>query len=170
VTLDLKNLDQATRNQMVAEIQADRANGLVYHSKYLTHDGRLHWDNLLLEAAEQHDSAWLAQQMVEHQLVVPEILTQDKRGFTRRTPMKPEDLADSEFNRYYIRGLCRRAIEEHIPQVITYRAKPVRNPSSEVGIAFDPAELLLDLRNHRLRTRNAVPSNPNSGISVRLPE
>jgi len=168
MVLDLKNLDDVTRKYMVQEIQADINNGHVYYSKFLTHEGRLQWDNLLLEAAQAHDSAWLAEQLKDEQLAVPVIVTPDRRGFNRHTKLKPEDLADSEFNRYYIRGLCLRAIEENIPQVITYRAKPVRQPVSRVGVPMNPSELLEDLRRHKLRTEHDVPSNPKSGISIRL--
>ena len=61
-------------------------------------------------------------------------------------------LAESEFNRFYIRALARRAIEDGIPHLIVYRAKLVRNPRPESEALVEttlPAEALLaDLRAH----------------------
>jgi hypothetical protein len=170
MALNLEDLDDVTRKYMVAEIQADIANGQVYYSKYLTHKGRLEWDRLLLEAARAHDSEWLAEWLREEGLAVPTIVTRDKRGFDKRAPLPTEMLADSEFNRYYIRGLAARAVEEKIPYLISYRAKPVQRPVSSVGAEISPSDLLADLRAHKRRTKFGVPGNPNSGISVRLPD
>jgi hypothetical protein len=84
-------------------------------------------------------------------------------------------LAESEFNRYYIRALARRAIEEGIPELVIYRAKPARNPRPESEARVEttlPAEdLLADLRAHPgdESPTLGVPSGPNSGLSVRLP-
>jgi hypothetical protein len=170
MALNLEDLDAVTRKYIVAEIQADVANGQVYYSKYLTHKGRLEWDRLLLEAARAHDSEWLAEQLREEGLAVPVIVAHDKRGFNRRAPLPTETLADSEFNRYYIRGLAARAVAEGIPHVISYRAKPVQRPVSSVGAEINPSDLLADLRAHKRRTKFGVPGSPNSGISVRLPD
>jgi hypothetical protein len=84
-------------------------------------------------------------------------------------------LAESEFNRYYIRALARRAIEDGIQELVVYRAKPVQNPRPEsearVETAIPPQDLLDDLRAHLgdERPTLGVPSGPNSGLSVRLP-
>ena len=79
-----------------------------------------------------------------------------------------------EFNRFYIRALCRRAIDDNIPALAVYRARPSKNPrptsEKKVGNLVDPRELLDDLR-ARPGTRPAMglPAGPNSGVSVRLP-
>ena len=86
-----------------------------------------------------------------------------------------ETLAESQFNRYYIRALCRRALEDGIEALVIYRAKPVATPRPEsealVETTIDPAALLEDLRAHTGEETPAlgVPAGPNSGISVRLP-
>jgi len=84
-------------------------------------------------------------------------------------------LAESEFNRYYIRALARRAIEDGIPELVIYRAKPVSNPRPEsearIETSLLPEDLLEDLRSHPGDEPPVlgVPSGPNSGLSVRLP-
>lgn len=94
----------------------------------------------------------------------------DKNGVERRVTLEPANLADSEFNRYYIRGVCLRAMNEGIPEVITYRAKSAGNPVSAEDQRLNPRKLLIDLRANKGETVLDVPSNPNSGISVMLPE
>jgi hypothetical protein len=83
-------------------------------------------------------------------------------------------LAEGEFNRFYIRALARRAIEDGIPQLVVYRAKRVRNPRPEsealVETSLPPEGVLADLRAHPDQPPTfGVPSGPNSGLSVRLP-
>jgi hypothetical protein len=83
-------------------------------------------------------------------------------------------LAESEFNRFYIRALARRAMEDGIPKLVVYRAKLVRNPRPEsealVETTLPPEASLADLRAHSDRPPSlGVPSGPNSGLSVRPP-
>jgi hypothetical protein len=92
------------------------------------------------------------------------------------SPTAADQIAEGDFNRYYIRGLCVRAIERGVAQVEVYRAKAVHEPRPEsealIGKRFAPAELLTDLRTHMgdLHSVLGVPGGPNSGISVRVPE
>jgi hypothetical protein len=102
-------------------------------------------------------------------MALPQISSPDSRGYDRTLKFQPETLADSEFNRYYIRGLCLYALERQVPYIITYRAKQVSNPISPVGVQIAPHDLLEDLRTHKEQTELGVPSNPNSGISAMLP-
>jgi hypothetical protein len=79
-------------------------------------------------------------------------------------------LAEGEFNRLYIRALCRRAIAEEADLQV-YRARFSSQPDSEsrIGELIDPAALLADLRAHNgQKTDLGVPGHPNSGVSVRL--
>ena len=84
-------------------------------------------------------------------------------------------LAEGEFNRFYIRGLCLRAIELGIGEVAVYRAKYVESPRPEsdylIGQRLPAASLLEDLRIHSGEEEPylKVPGGPNSGLSVHLP-
>jgi len=101
-------------------------------------------------------------------------------GLRRGKPVKvasnaPQRLAEGEFNRFFLRGLCLRAIDEGIDEVIVYRARASSSPRSEsealVGTRFDPKVLLNDLReNLGVDTALGLPPGPNSGLSARLPD
>jgi hypothetical protein len=79
-----------------------------------------------------------------------------------------------EFNLFYVRGLCRRALNESIPALVIYRAKEVcePRPGSEemIGSRIDPAATLDDLRNaNGAEPKLGFPPGPNSGLSAKLP-
>jgi hypothetical protein len=94
---------------------------------------------------------------------------------TAKVPINaPDMMAEGEFNRFYARGLCLRAIAEGIPTVTVYRAKEVNNPRPEsealIGTHVSAEQLLQDLRQHTgTDTDLGLPGGPNSGLSVRLP-
>ena len=82
-------------------------------------------------------------------------------------------LAEGEFNRYYCRGVCRRALTEGLRQVEVVRARASFTPresSLEVeGLMLDASWLLDDLRRPPGEAVGAVPGGPGSGITVRIP-
>ncbi|RKG58962.1 hypothetical protein D7X30_15455 [Corallococcus sp. AB011P] len=85
----------------------------------------------------------------------------------------PDTFAEGEFNRFYIRALCRRAEEDDIEHLVIYRAKAAESPRVEsemrIGQAMVPDRLLRDLRtNIGVGTALGLPQ-PNSGLSVHLP-
>ena len=82
-------------------------------------------------------------------------------------------MAEGEFNRFYVRGLCRRAIEDDIHGLIVYRAKAVAvpRPGSEekIGTSVDPTAILADLRVAiGVEPALGMPPGPNSGLTVKL--
>ena len=86
----------------------------------------------------------------------------------------PDTMAEGEFNRFYVRALCRRAIDDKIPALIVYRAKQVAvpRPGSEekIGTAIDPVAVLADLRESPgVEPALGLPPGPNSGLSAKLP-
>lgn len=120
--------------------------------------------------ATRQNELWLAQQIRGNFLNS----YQRSTGTTAAVPINAHlTLAEGEFNRYYMRGLCLRAIEEKIPMLIIERVKGVLNPRASsqrrLGASVDPNQLLADLRQYKEETVLEVPGGPNSGISVRLP-
>ena len=84
----------------------------------------------------------------------------------------PDTMAEGEFNRFYIRAVCRRAIETSNPTVAVYRARASDNPRPEsealVGKVFQAAELLRDLTKSAGVEAALGMAKPNSGLSVAM--
>ncbi|BAY90254.1 hypothetical protein FDUTEX481_07565 [Tolypothrix sp. PCC 7601] len=172
-----QDLDDVTRKRMIAEVESDTANGKLYISSRLSANGRQDYVNLLKEAITSHNEVWLAQQLsLNGRLNLTEERKKPKGGYTTaKVPeTAPETLAEGEFNRFYIRGLCLRALEEGIFELEVYRAKSVMNPRLEsqakLGTKVQAEKLLNDLRSHPgVDTALGLPNGPNSGLSVKLP-
>lgn len=176
MALHLENLDARTRQLMLEELALDVANGTLYISARLSDRGRADYEQLLREAITNKDEVWLAGALRSGgRMNATESRRKPGGGFTTaKVPVTaPDTLAEGEFNRFYSRGVCRRAIEDGIPKVIVYRAKPVESPRPEsqamIGSAVDPQALLDDLRTHQgVEPALRLPPRPNSGLSIRL--
>lgn len=82
-------------------------------------------------------------------------------GRTSTTPYTaPATLAEGEFNRYYMRAICLRALAEGDGQVTVRRGKAVSNPRSDPSVkvkerdVLDANAVLEDIRRHLARTPN----------------
>jgi hypothetical protein len=176
MALSLTNLDSVTRQYMLEEISRDLAEGNLYYSPRLSSTGRQVYPTLLEGAARNGTDETLAAGLREPgRLNATEERRKPKGGTTTaQVPVTaPETLSEGEFNRFYARGLCRRAIAEGKDSVFVYRAKEVANPRSEsvamIGKALPAKQLLDDLRaNPGADTALGLPPGPNSGLSVRL--
>lgn len=173
--VNLVNLDETTRQHMLAEVEGDLAAGHLYISDRLSPAGAIEWSDLLLEAIDAGDSDSLATQLNRNgRLNTHENYVRNGVLRTKKVPWTAaETLAEGEFNRFYIRGVCARSIAESLGEVEVYRAKFVMHPRPEstarTGIRLDPLALLEDLRTHtHVDTALGVPAGPNSGLSVRL--
>ena len=178
MALYLENLDERTRQLMLDEMEYDIANHQLHISPFLSGQGQRDYENLLREALRSGNDETLAQELREHRRILRTLPRRNPSGgysIAATAENAAQVLAESEFNRYYIRALARRAIEEGIPELVVYRAKPVANPRPEsearIETAVPAEELLEDLRAHTGDERPSlgVPSGPNSGLSVRLP-
>jgi hypothetical protein len=178
MSLYYPHLDERTRRLMIDEMDYDIANNQLHISPFLSGQGQRDYPNLLREALRSGTDESLAQSLQEHRRII--------RALPRRRKGRPgylvvsaplnaaEVLAESEFNRFYIRALARRAIEDGIAELVVYRAKAVNRPRPEsealIETALDPHDLLVDLRLHPDQPPTlGVPAGPNSGLSVRLP-
>jgi len=177
MALYFENLDDRTRQLMLEEMEYDIANHQLHISPFLSGQGQRDYENLLRDALQNGNDETLAESLREHRRIL--------RTLPRRNPTvgysiaataenAAQVLAESEFNRYYIRALARRAIEDGIPELVVYRAKKALQPRAEsetlVETAIPAQALLDDLRSHPDQPPTlGVPSGPNSGLSVRLP-
>jgi hypothetical protein len=172
---EFQNLDASTRQYMLKELERDVDAGEVYLSKRLTEEGRVLYPTLLRVAIETFDATWLAHQLRDYLRSIESRQLKSGEKSPARVPyVADEMLAENEFNRYYIRGLCARAINEGIDQVEVYRGKEVAQPhpqsQAKIGQLISAQDLLDDLR-HTIGTdtKLGIPSGPMSGLTVRLP-
>lgn len=168
-----QNLNSETRRYMLEELDLDESQGTLYMGKRLNHEGRRRYPEFLRQALKDGDPYTLAAELgeVPGQFWVEAITAKNnRRSTTPRTA--PLTLAEGQFNRFYMRGLARRAIDEGLGLEIT-RAKPVKNPRPESealrGCSIDPEKLLEELRKDPESTPYDFHlGNPNSGLTVRL--
>ncbi len=174
--LEYRNLDERTRTLMLEEIDRDSASGSLYLSDNLTPEGKAEYPDLLRAAAREGNDETLANE-IRGRLNAFEKPRKLKSGGLSKPPKMRrnahEMLAEGEFNRFYIRALCRRAIDDGKPQLIVYRAKAVEKPRSTseamIGRALPAEDLLRDLRAHPgVDTALGLPPGPNSGLSAHL--
>jgi len=84
-------------------------------------------------------------------------------------------LAEGEFNRFYMRGVCARAVAGGVQRVEVYEAQvrteeiPLRESEAVIGRRPDAQGLLDDLRRHHLVDRApGLGIGGDSGLSIRL--
>jgi len=178
MALNLINLDERTRTLMIEEVDMDISQQNLYISPRLTTEGQQRYPDLLKEAIRQHDDQWLAKNLQSGNfLKAEEQRRKPNGGYTIvRVPITaPVTLAEGEFNRFYCRAVCLRAIQDGIGNVEVYRAKDVttERPESKakIGSLVSASELLSDLRTHQgVEPALGLPPGPNSGLSIRIPQ
>lgn len=171
------DLDDQTRRFMLDEVEQDLANNNLYLSPRLSEAGLRDYPDALRTASRSGNEVTLATVLRGSGRIrqSEERRTRSGRITIVRVPVTaPETLAEGEFNRFYARGLCRRALAEGVKEVEIYRAKEVASPRPEsqtkIGRRIDAAQLLLDSRSHPgVEPALGLPPGPNSGLSVRLP-
>jgi len=175
--LNYRNLDERTRNLMLAEIERDIAASTLFLSDNLNPQGRIDYPKLIRKAGISGSDVTLAAD-ISSRLNPCEKPRQLKSGKLSKPPVMRsnahEMLAEGEFNRFYIRAICLRAIEDGISEVVVYRAKSVQHARAEserkIGQRIPAEPLLRDLREHPgVDTALGLPPGPNSGLSVQLP-
>ena len=170
--MDYFHLDHRTRALMVEEIQGDISRDKLYRSKRLNGDGLAAWPKALIEAARVGTPRELREKMLPYFTAFFE--THPYGG--RRMPSEATTmLCYNEFNRFYMRAVCRLAINNSIRKVVIYRAKVVPNPAPESeamrGKVRTAAGLLNHLRSNTFSadTKFGRLGLGSSGLSVRLP-
>jgi hypothetical protein len=172
VSFTFENLDRETRGAMIAELDGDLLGGGVFLSPRLTPEGAQRYPDLLRAALTVGEPVTL-----EESLSVPGILERFewRRGKQVTVASNAARLiAECEFNRYYMRGVCSRVVTEGGTQVQVYRARESTRPRPgsqlRIGTLLDAATLLDDLRRHADGTDPTILPEINSGLSVRIPD
>lgn len=177
MSLNYEHLDDRTRQSMRKEVDLDLSIGLLYISSRLNSEGIEKYPSLLEEAIQSHEDAWLADQLrCTNCMNATEKRKKRGGGFsTVKVPITaPDTLAEGEFNRFYVRGLCVSALEDGLTEVIVCRGKQVSQPRPEseatIGKRISAKMLLEDLRKSQgVEPALGLPPGPNSGLTVRLP-
>jgi hypothetical protein len=176
--LKYENLDAETRGYMIEEIDMAVADKSIYFSPWLSPRGLSDWASLLRTAAEKGTDDTLAGELRREGRV--NVMAQRRKPkSTEMTSYRvpdtaPMTMAEGEFNRFYCRGLCRRAIKHSIATLEVYRAKEVERPRPEsqakLGSHVDPQSVLVDLRTSPgVEPTLGLPPGPNSGLTLKIP-
>lgn len=173
--LQYVNLDPITRRHALAELDRDVTLGTVGLSDRLRPDSTAEYQRLLRDAIRYYDDLWLEERALSFLMDFEPRRTPSGGQTTARLPdMAPRLLAEGDFNRYYMRGLAQRALDEGTKEVEVYRARLSLEPrpgSAALEGTRLPAREVLDYL--RGETSHDSPASglalPNSGLSIRLP-
>ncbi len=173
MSFSFKDLTNETRRYMIEEVNYDLQNGNLYLSDRLSDTGKSVYADLLIKSIEHGDEATLAQSLIGK--FNSTYFRKNPSGTLSSVKMPINQnvmLAEGEFNRFYIRALCRTAMLKGRKLKI-YRAKfstsPRLDSERKIGSFVDAQQLLLDLRkNTGTDTALGLPPGPNSGLSVEL--
>lgn len=164
------NLDCNVRSFMLQEVERDIKSKALFFSVRFNDKGRELYPTLLKEAIENSNEVELEHSLCENKCFKQVEKTKD--GKERRVPSNAaKSLAQNEFNRFYIRAVCLRALELNIKDVTVYRARMSSRSRAEsdrlIGTKLSAAELLEDLRNSIGETPQMLP-HINSGLSIKI--
>lgn len=176
MTLRYDHLDKPTRTFMLDELHRDLAARRVSFGSWLANGTREQLGALLLVIFAQATDANLADVLRSPGAL--EVYERDERGAQTKTRVPRNGhvvLADVIFNHYYMRGLCRRAIDEDVGRLEIFRARGVRVPRAtsraKEGKLVSPRELLEDLRDRagNVARGEGIIGAPGSSLSLRYP-
>ncbi len=170
-----ENLDEATRSSMLKAIEEGESTGNIYYSTRFNQNGNDQWLTLLKQAAQQFNEHWLAYQLESRGLMKDfESAVKPSGGYTiKHIPhTSAETMAEGQFNRFYILGLCKRARAEAITHLEIYRAKERFDPRPESQALIGTFLLIDEIESQLKVTKASFKSQlvkPNSGLCVKLP-
>lgn len=172
MALQFSDLDDCTRRSMLVELDADVAHRRLYLSPYLTEVGRATYEPALRAALHGGNDESLAAELHRPGRMGAPDGWKPGGMVCKFSSTAPDALAEAEFHRFYVRGLCRRTLAEGGRTLVICRAKPSPpsrvNPDAMVGVHVDAASLLEDLRaTTGLMPPRVLRGCPSPGMSVR---
>ena len=169
------DLNKTSRQFMLEAIEEAQQSDNIYFSKKFNENGIKQWLSLLKLAASEHNEHWLSFKLEENQLFsLFEGAQKPSGGYTiKHIPhTAAETIAEGQFNRFYILGLCKLAKSKNIDNLIIYRAKESRNPRPESESLINSTISVDEIEEQLKDTQASFKSKliqPNSGISLKLP-
>lgn len=169
-----ENLDNAIRSLMLQAIEEAESTGNIYYSTRFNQYGTKQWLPLLKQAAQQFNEHWLAYQLESNNLMKDfEGAGTASGGYTTKyvPHTAAETMAEGQFNRFYILGLCKHARAEGITYLEIYRAKERFDPRPEsqalIGTRLSVDEIESQLKETKASFRSQL-VKPNSGLCVKF--
>lgn len=189
-----EELDEATREHMLDEVERDIADGKLYMSKNFSASAKGAYPDLLRKAVREGTEQSLTQAL---RYAGFWSFIKGRSGFGSPRPLRPmrplksgpsgfgsagstldeinnaaATFAEGEFNVYYMRGLCLKLIAEGQGQAEVYRAKAVDEPRAggkvHAGQIVSCADHLEALRARKGGVSTlGLPRGVNSGLSLR---
>jgi flagellar hook-basal body complex protein FliE len=186
MTFVFENLDTNLRKIMVEEYDLDIKNKVDYKSPRLTESGKENFPRLFKKALQETNEDKLAAEIKSFKCIKSQE-ERTTRGVTRNVSVPVtanEILAHGEYNRFYMRALCKKILEEKKGTLEVYRARPSENPREEsekiIGSTINPEKLLNYLRLNpeeywQMQKEEIYKEDiefklakPNSGLSIRI--
>jgi hypothetical protein len=136
VALRLEELNEATREFMLAEFEREEM-GTPYRSPSMSSSGRTAWPGIMRVAITEGDDAQLQRSISPSSLWLveePYVREGVQRMRKVNVAQRSEQLATSEFNTWYVRGLTAKLMEEGVEWCQVYRAAPAKYEIGECAM------------------------------------
>lgn len=164
MTYNFHQLTDEVRKLMVDELEKDFAEGSHYLSKNFNSIGEEKCFEIAKREILNGDEDSFAEALTTNNCF------DEKNKEGRTVPKNAAELyAHNEFNRFYMRAIARKAIDES-KNLTIYRAKLSNTPRPEseelLGKTISPTQLLEDLRKDYFIEKAFGLAKPNSGLSV----
>jgi len=150
---------------MENELDEDIKTNNLYFSVYLPEDKKEEYLILLRKCIKSKD----VNDLIEG--VNPLLTGLSPKTGNGRIENSHKTFGEGEFNRYYCRGVCLKAIEEG-KTVVVYRARASIEPRSSskhlLNKVFNPSVLIEDFRTKKRDSTSFMICLPNSGNSIQI--
>src|SRR5918911_807203 len=169
--LQYESLDPTTRRFAIAELDGDLTTGAYHTSERIRPTAIAEYQRYLHEALRYYDDRWLEEHAADLMVDFEPRRTRTGGQTAVKLPeMASRMLAEGDFNRYYMRGVALRALEEGKQVVEVYRARlslePRRESAELEGRRLPATEVLRYLRGEEVADPAvAALGRPNSGLS-----
>ncbi|MDA3780416.1 MAG: hypothetical protein PF487_09405 [Bacteroidales bacterium] len=163
------NLTSAIREKMLLEVNQDIKLNKLYISDRLNIHGKKIYTNILINCIKNGNEIDFEKNLCSGNYFNQSEYRKEKQ--VKVPSNAPKLLAQSEFNRFYIRAICLQAIEDGSNEVEIYRARESSWSRSEsemkIGSKIEANILLDDLRSNIGQEPKILPE-VNSGLSIKL--
>lgn len=182
---NFENLTPNTREFMLKEFENDEKNGKVYVSRRIKNDPITikTYIRLLTEAFRNGTDSSLCKEIQKNNIFNNyENYMKNGKLITKKIPSNAHEiLGQGEFKRYYMRALCRQAIDGEHKSLIIYRARESKVDSEDaqffIGKYINPEKLLNYLKINPENIKKDLQSDnspeyrllrPNSGLCIKF--